>query len=186
MSDTNMENIGNGGTYNTAPAAPVKDVRLGDGVMNVAKTEANERMQEFAAMSVNMFFDFLEGKVKDIPEAIKRLRNNPKTNKEFATFWSEQLYKKGLISEVEKGLPDDMMIHNIHQHGYNEGLYVGYLITMMALAEKGISKEELLAAREMIIPRMLARSYEDRKELVEELEGEMKKWTEAYSFNNKE
>ena len=60
-----------------------ENVRLGDGVVDEAKTEANNRIKELVKIAVNMFFDDLEGRVKDLPETIKRLRNNPDIEQNF-------------------------------------------------------------------------------------------------------
>lgn len=54
-----------------------ENVRLGDGVADEAKSEANNRLKELARITVNMIFDDLERRVKDFPDTIKRLRNNP-------------------------------------------------------------------------------------------------------------
>ena len=71
-----------------------ENVRLGDGVVDEAKTEANNRIKELVKIAVNMFFDDLEGRVKDLPETIKRLRNNPDIEQKLAALWSEQLFKE--------------------------------------------------------------------------------------------
>lgn len=61
-----------------------ENVRLGYGVVDEAKTEANNRIKELVKIAVNMFFDDLEGRVKDLPETIKRLRNNPDIEQKLA------------------------------------------------------------------------------------------------------
>ena len=66
-----------------------ENVRLGDGVVDEAKIEANNRIKELVKIAVNMFFDDLEGRVKDLPETIKRLRNNPDIEQKLAALWSE-------------------------------------------------------------------------------------------------
>ena len=52
-----------------------ENVRLGDGVADEAKSEANNRLKELARITVNMIFDDLGRRVKDFPDTIKRLRN---------------------------------------------------------------------------------------------------------------
>ena len=66
-----------------------ENVRLGDGVADEAKTEVNNRIKELVKIAVNMFFDDLEWRVKDLPETIKRLRNNPDIEQKLAALWSE-------------------------------------------------------------------------------------------------
>lgn len=127
-------------------------------------------------MAVEMLFDYIESKVKEIPDSIKRLLDSPEAKKEVAALWSEKLYEQGVIPKGYAGLPDDLLIHNFHQDGYLEGMYAGYLITITALAEKGVSKEDLLDAREIVMPRFFRKSYEDRKALFDQLESEMQEW----------
>ena len=167
-------------TKKTAPATntPSKDVHLGDGVLDAAKATANERASDLAVTLTHMLFDYFVGAVKDLPETIKNWLANPETEKEVAALLSHQLYEQGVIPEGYSGLPTDLLIHNFHQDGYLDGMYAGYLISMIALEESGISKDVLLAARKTIMPRFFKKSYEDRKELFEELEGEMRKWKE--------
>lgn len=133
-------------------------------------------MQGIASMAVEMLFDYIESKVKEIPDSIKRLLDSPEAKKEVAALWSEKLYEQGVIPKGYAGLPDDLLIHNFHQDGYLEGMYAGYLITITALAEKGVSKEDLLDAREIVMPRFFRKSYEDRKALFDQLESEMQEW----------
>lgn len=102
-----------------------ENVRLGDGVVDEAKAEANNRIKELVKMSVNMFFDYLESQMKDLPDTIKRLRNNPELEQKVETLWSEQLFEEGLIPKGYSGLPDKLLIDNLHQTGYLDGLYVG-------------------------------------------------------------
>lgn len=66
-----------------------ENVRLGDGVVDEAKIEANNRIKELVKIAVNMFFDDLEGRVKDLPDTIKRLRNNTDIEQKLAALWSE-------------------------------------------------------------------------------------------------
>lgn len=82
-----------------------------------------------------MFFDDLEGRVKDLPETIKRLRNNPDIEQKLAALWSEQLFKEGLVPKGYSGLPDKLLVANLHQDGYLNGMYVGYILAMMALVD---------------------------------------------------
>lgn len=74
-----------------------ENVRLGDGVADEAKSEANNRLKELARITVNMIFDDLERRVKDFPDTIKRLRNNPEVEQKVDALWSEQLLKKGSL-----------------------------------------------------------------------------------------
>ena len=167
-------------TKKKAPAstqAP-KEVHLGDGVLDAAKSAANERAQQAATTLVHKFWDWVENKIAELPDQLKALRDNPEAEDEIASLWSEILYEQGAIPKGYCGLPDDLLIHNFHQDGYIEGMYVGYLITLVTLAEAGISKQALLDARKDILPQFLGKGYEERIELCQELKGIMEKWSE--------
>ena len=157
------------------PTTPPKDVRLGEGVMNAAKAEVNTRAQGVVSTLVDMFFDYLDGKVKEIPDAIKRLRDDPKTKEEVAALWSEKLYEQGVIPKGYAGLPDDLLIHNFKQDGYMSGLYAGMAIAMMSLVDNGASKELAIAVRDDMLPNMLCHTYEDcREDFLDKYENEEK------------
>ena len=105
-----------------------ENVRLGDGVVDEAKAEANNRIKELVKMSVNMFFDYLESQMKDLPDTIKRLRSNPELEQKVEALWSEQLFEEGLVPKGYSGLPDKLLVTNLHQDGYLGGMYVGYIL----------------------------------------------------------
>lgn len=160
------------------PNTALNEVHFGDGVLDVAKTSVNERTQEIISSLINMLFDYIEDKVDNLPMTIKKLRDNPQTETEVVSLWSQRLYAQGIIPSGYDSLPDEVLIHNFRQEGYLDGMYVGYLISMMVMAENGVSKDMLLDARKDIIPKFFKKSYEDRKKLCQELEGEMHKWRE--------
>ncbi len=112
-------------------------------MLDTAKASTNERIQEIVSLLINVLFDYIEGKVKNFPEMIKKLRENPETEKEISTLWSQQLYEHGIIPREYDGLSDDLLIHNFHQDGYLDGMYVGYLLSMVTLAENGVDKNTL-------------------------------------------
>ena len=94
-----------------------ESVRLGDGVVDEAKAETNNRLKELAKR-YNLLFDDLERLVKDLPDTIKRLRNNPEVEQKVEALWSEQLYEEGLAPKGYSGLPDRLLVANLHQDGY--------------------------------------------------------------------
>jgi hypothetical protein len=159
----------------TKKSGTQKAVHLGDGVMNAAKAEVNERAQGVVSSLVDMFFDYLDGKIKEIPDAIKRLRDDPKTKKEVAALWSEKLYEQGIIPKGYAGLPDEFLIHNFKQDGYLSGLYAGMAIAMMSLVDNGAPEELAIAVRDDMLPNMLCHSYEDcREDFLDKYEGDEK------------
>ena len=72
-------------------------VRLGDGIWDAAKTDINDRTAIVAKNLVRMFFDYLDQKVKELPEAIRRFKSDPETTQEITKMWSEELFSQGLI-----------------------------------------------------------------------------------------
>jgi hypothetical protein len=142
------------------------NVRLGEGVLVAAKAAVNSRIKELARTSVGVFFDFVEGKVKDLPETIKRLRNNPEAEQKIAALWSEHLFEADLAPKGYNGLPDSLLVSNLHQEGYLDGLYAGYVLAMMALADNDAPKDIILAARDCIRPNLTGRHYDYRDEFI--------------------
>ena len=155
-----------------------ENVRLGDGVVDEAKAEANNRIKELVKMSVNMFFDYLESQMKDLPDTIKRLRNNPELEQKVEALWSEQLFEEGLVPKGYSGLPDKLLVTNLHQDGYLGGMYVGYILAMMALVDNGASKDTILAVRDYIRPNLMGHHFGDRDEFISQYKNEKYSWVE--------
>ena len=155
-----------------------ENVRLGDGVVDEAKAEVNNRIKELVKMSVNMFFDYLESQMKDLPDTIKRLRNNPELEQKVETLWSEQLFEEGLVPKGYSGLPDKLLVANLHQDGYLGGMYVGYILAMMALVDNGASKDTILAVRDYIRPNLMGHHFGDRDEFISQYKNEKYSWVE--------
>jgi len=152
------------------------NVNFGDGVLNEAKTDVNNRAKGLVKIAIDAFFDYLEGKVKDLPEIIKQLRNNPEIEQKISTLWSEQLFKEGLMPKGYSGLPDNLLISNFRQEGYLDGLYTGYVLAMMALADNDVSKDIILAARDYIRPNLIRNNYNDRDEFISQYKDEKYSW----------
>ena len=155
-----------------------ENVRLGDGVVDEAKAEANNRIKELVKMSVNMFFDYLESQMKDLPDTIKRLRSNPELEQKVEALWSEQLFEEGLVPKGYSGLPDKLLVTNLHQDGYLGGMYVGYILAMMALVDNGASKDTILAVRDYIRPNLMGHHFDDRDEFIGQSKNEKYSWVE--------
>lgn len=86
--------------------------------------------------------------------------------------WSEELYEKRLVPKGDSGLPDELVIHNFHQEGYLEGMYVGYILALMSLIENGADEKVLLAVRDAVRPNLLGHSYDDRDEFIDKFKNE--------------
>lgn len=155
-----------------------ENVRLGDGVVDEAKSEANNRLKELVRITVNMFFDDLERRVKDLPDTIKRLRNNPEVEQKVEELWSEQLFEEGLIPKGYSDLPDKLLIDNLHQTGYLDGLYVGYALAMMAMVDNNADEDLILAVRDYIRPNLMGHHFNDRDEFIFQYKNEKYSWVE--------
>ncbi len=151
-------------------------VNFGDGVLGEAKADVNNRTKELVKIAIDAVFDYLEGKVKALPEIFEQLRNSPETEQKIAALWSEHLFEDGLVPKGYNGLPDDLLISNFHQEGYLDGLYAGYILAMMALADSGASKDIILAARDYIRPNLIGHHYDDRDEFIGQYKDEKYSW----------
>lgn len=151
-------------------------VRLGDGVWDAAKIDINDRTATVAKNLVSMFFDYLDQKVKDLPEAIRQLKNNPETTQEITKMWSEELFSQGFIPHGYTELSDELLIRNFRQEGYLDGLYAGYALALTAMADKGVQEETIIAVRDALRPNLLGHSYEERTEFTDLLKDEKYEW----------
>ena len=105
-----------------------KSVNLGDGVADKVKENINENISDALTLLSNIVFDYLKGKIKDIPKGIEKLLSSPDAKQEIVAQWSNQLFEKGIIPKGYNGLPDELLIANFHQDGYLDGLYAGYAL----------------------------------------------------------
>lgn len=151
-------------------------VHLGDGVLDEAKTDINDRAKGLVKILIDIVFDYLEGKTKDIPQAIEQIRNNPKAEQEISALWSEHLFKEGLVPKGYNGLPDEFLISNLHQTGYLDGMYIGYVLAMMALADNDVSEDIILAIRDYIRPNLIGHHYNNRDEFISQYKSEKYNW----------
>lgn len=154
-------------------------IHFGDGVLDKAKSDVNDRTKGLVGIAINAFFDYLEEKVKNLPEAIAHLRNDPDTEQKIAVLWSEYLYEKGLVPRGYSGLSDSLLISNFRQEGYMDGLYVGYVLAMMALVDNDAPKELAFAVRDYIRPNLIGHYYNDRDEFFTQYKKDKYHWIET-------
>ena len=155
-----------------------ESVRLGDGIVDEAKTEFNNRAGGLVKLAINMVFDYLENHVNDLPDAVRRLRNNKEIEQKVEALWSEKLYEEGLVPEGYSGLPDELLIENLHQTGYLDGLYVGYALAMMAMVDNNADENLILAVRGYIRPNLMGHHFDDRDEFISQYKNEKYNWVE--------
>ena len=152
------------------------NVHLLDGVLDEAKVVINKRAKRIVKEAIDTLFDYLEGKTKDFPEVIKQFRDNPELEKEITALWSENLFKQGLVSNAYSGLSDNLLISNLHQEGYIEGLYIGYILAMISLVESNAPKDTIISARDYIRPNLIGHHYNDREEFINLYKNEKYNW----------
>ena len=155
-----------------------ENVRLGDGIADEAKTEFNNRAGELVKVAINMVFDYLENHVNDLPDAVRRLRNNKEIEQKVEALWSEKLFEEGLVPKGYSGLSDKLLIDNLHQTGYLDGLYVGYALAMMAMVDNNADEELILAVRDYICPNLMGHHFNDRDEFIRQYKNEKYNWVE--------
>ena len=92
--------------------------------------------------------------------------------------WSGQLAEKELIPKGYAGLPDNLLIDNLHQDGYLNGLSVGYALAMMSLVDNNASKELAIAVRDEMRPNLIGQHYNDRNDFYNLYKSEKYNWIE--------
>ena len=152
------------------------NVKFGDGVLDGAKADLNNRTKGLVKIAIDSVFDYLEGKVRDLPTIIEQLRNSPETAQKIAALWSEHLSDEGLVPKGYNGLPDNLLISNFHQEGYLDGLYAGYVLAMMALVDNDVPKDIILATRDYIRPNLIGHHYDSRDEFICQYKDEKYNW----------
>lgn len=156
-------------------------VRFGEGVADDLKQEFNQELSNMGKELIAVFSKYVKKKIDGIN--LDELFSK-KNEEELLTLWSEQLVKKGLISQGYAGLPDELLIDNMHQTGYLDGLYVGYILAMMSLVDNEAPKELILSVRDDIRPNLIGHHYNDREEFIEHYKNEKYAWINSANKEN--
>ncbi len=69
----------------------------------------------------------------------------------------------GLIPKRYSGLSSKLLISNLHQEAYLDGLYIGYILSMMALTDNKVSRDIIISVRDYILPYLVKNYYENKK-----------------------
>lgn len=136
-------------------------VRLGDGVVDDLKQSANQELSEIGKIFIGIISKFAKEKIQGIQ--LEELFSK-KNEEDLLTLWSDQLAKKGLIPQAYAGLPEELLIDNMHQTGYLDGIYTGYVLAMMALVDNEAPKKLILSVRDDMRPNLMGHHYNDRGE----------------------
>lgn len=150
-------------------------VQLGDGVSDGLKNEVNIEILDMGKELINIVAKYLKKKMKDID--LDKLLSK-KDKEEIISLWSDQLAERELIPKGYAGLPDNLLIDNLHQDGYLNGLSVGYALAMMSLVDNNASKELTIAVRDEMRPNLIGQHYNDRNDFYNLYKSEKYNWIE--------
>lgn len=148
-------------------------MQLGEGVADNLKQEANQELVNIGKELIAVLSKFAKEKINGIN--LDELFSK-KNEENLLALWSEQLAKKGLISQVYAGLPDEVLIDNMHQIGYLDGMYVGYILAMMSLVDNEAPKDLILSVRDDVRPNLIGRHYNNREEFMKRYKNEKYVW----------
>ena len=150
-------------------------VQLGDGVSDGLKNEINIEILDMGKELINIVAKYLKKKIKDID--LDKLLSK-KDKEEIISLWSGQLAESKLVQKAYAGLPDNLLIDNLHQDGYLDGLFVGYALAMMSLVDNNASKELTIAVRDEMRPNLIGHHYNDRNDFYTLYKREKYNWVE--------
>ncbi len=139
-------------------------VRLGEGVADNLKQNANQELSDIGRMFIGVISKYVKEKIQgvNIDELFSK-----KNEENLINLWSTQLSEKGLIPSGYSGLPDNLLIDNLHQTVYLDGMYVGYVLAMMSMADNDAKKNLILSVCDDIRPNLMGHHYNDRNEFIE-------------------
>ncbi len=150
-------------------------VKLGDGLTDGVTKQANQEIKIICNLLLERFFEFIKGKVQDID--FEKLFSK-KDKDEVIALWSTIIVEKGLLPKGYAGLPNNLLVDNLHQDGYLAGLYAGYILALMSLVDNNASKELILSVRDDVRPNLMEHHYNDREKLHLRYKDEAYSWVE--------
>lgn len=154
------------------------EVKSSAGVADTLKQYGKEKSIETGEALIDEVSKFLKERIQGIDwEKLFSKKNKD----ELLKVWSDQLAEKGLIAKGYAGLPEDLLIKNLHQEGYLDGMYVGYVLAMMSLADNNAEKELMLSVRNDIRKNLMGHHYDDRAEFVDVFKSEKYNWINSLS-----
>ncbi len=154
------------------------NVKLGDGLADGLKSEANQELLGIGKILIGNLSKYIKEKVQGID--LDTLLSK-KDKDELVSLWSSQLAEKELLPKGYAGLPDNLLIDNLHQDGYLAGVYAGYALAMMSLVENNASKELILSVRDDVRPNLMGHHYNDRENFYSRYKDETYNWVEKSS-----
>lgn len=151
-------------------------VRLGEGLADGLKEEANQELLDIGKLFISMISKAIKEKVRNVD--INKLFSKQEKD-ELISLWSTKLVEEGRLSKGYAGLPDDLLIENLHQDGYIDGMYAGYVLTMMSLIDNNAPKDLIISIRDELRPQLIGQHYCDRKSIYDQYKNEKYSWAET-------
>ena len=151
------------------------NVKLGDGVLDALTQKANKELMKLGERLIDEISKFAEEQIQtvDLKELLSEKNKNELLNR-----WSDKLAEEGFIAEGYAGLPEDMLIKNLHQDGYLDGMYIGYVLALMSLADNNAEKDLILSVRDDIRPKLIGHHYDNRAKFIDCFRSEKYNWIE--------
>lgn len=151
-------------------------VYLGEGIANEVKNILNKETKEIINAAIRAVTKKIKEKIPELPDMvgakIKNLADSQKMVDEITKEWSEELYENGLIPNGYSGLSDKLLIHNFHQEGYLDGMYVGYILALMSLIDNEADEKLILSVSDDVGSNLIGHRYDDRDEFIDKFKTE--------------
>lgn len=147
-------------------------VRLGDGVADDLKQSVNQEFSDIGKMLIGIISKFVKEKIQGIN--LDELFSK-KNEDDLLALWSDQLAKNGLIPQEYAGLSGKYLIHNMQQTAYLDGIYTGYILTMMSLVDNKVPENLIFSVRNDVLPN-LVQHYNNREEVYKRYKSEKYGW----------
>lgn len=161
-------------------------VKLGDGVSDGLKSEVNKEALRIGKTFIDAVSKYLIDKVQtiDFEELSHKLgeqlnRLSKEDEDAIVALWYSRLAEEGLLPKGYGGLSDSLLIDNLHQDGYLDGLYVGYALAMMSLVDNHASKELVIAVRDDVRPNLIRQHYNDSGNTFARYRDDKYSWVES-------
>lgn len=153
-------------------------VKLGDGVADSMTQTANKELAEMGNIFITIISKYIKDKIKEIN--LDELFSK-KNEEGLVQLWSKQLIEKELIPQGYIGLSEQLLVDNMHQDGYLNGIYVGYILAMMSLVDNEASKDLILSVRDDMRPNLTGHHYNNRDEFIKQYKSDKYDWIDKSS-----
>ncbi len=150
-------------------------VRLGDGVADDLIQDINQNLSDIGKVLIGVFSKFIKEKIQGINLDELFCKKN---EEDLLALWSNQLVKEGLIPQEYARLPGKYLIHYIQQMqqtAYVDGIYTGYILTMMSLVDNEAPENLIFSVRNDVLPN-LVQHYNNREEVYQRYKSEKYGW----------